>query len=75
MGPAPDSHSSVTTRSPSVASITARPCGQVTGRGKKHHRTAEHLLLQRKIHVCLGITKLSAVMLLYLAAGKVQHTD
>lgn len=48
---------------------------QVTERGKRHHRTAEHSLLQRKIYVCLGITKLSAVMLLYLAAGKVQHAD
>lgn len=47
----------------------------VSGRGKRHHRTAEHLLLQSKIYVCLGITELSAVMLLYLAAGKVQHAD
>lgn len=70
-------HSSVTTRSHLVAPTHAppRPWGQVTGRGKRHQRTVEHLPLQRKIHVCLGITKLSAVMLLYLAAGKVQHTD
>lgn len=47
----------------------------MSGRGKRHHRTAEHLLLQSKIYVCLGITELSAVMLLYLAAGKVQHAD
>lgn len=70
-------HSSVTTRSYLVAPTRALPCpwGQVTGWGKRHHRTAELLLLQRKIYIHIGITKLSAEMLLYLAAGKVQHTD
>lgn len=67
-------HCSVTTRSHLVAPTHAPPWGQVTGTGKRHHRTAEHLPLQRKIYTCRGITKLSAVMLLYLAAGKVQHT-
>lgn len=66
-------HSNVTTRSHLAAPACAPPWGQVTGRGKRHHRTTEHLLLRRKIYICLGITRLSAVMLLYLAAGKVQH--
>lgn len=74
VGPAPDRH--ITLMSPHVpphAPACAPLWGQVTGRGKRHHRTTEHLLLRRKIYICLGITRLSAVMLLYLAAGKVQH--
>lgn len=70
-------HSSITTRSYLVAPTRAPPCpwGQVTGWEKKLQRTADLLLLQRKIYIRLGITMLSAVMLLYLAAGKVQHAD
>lgn len=65
-------HSSITTRSYLVAPTRAPPCpwGQVTGWEKKLQRTADLLLLQRKIYIRLGITMLSAVMLLLFSCWK-----